>query len=74
MPDDLGHVKQWNCPWCFARQNDSAGLLYDRKKGEYYCVKCCFTGDSAKIVEEYGYYQKRYRLMKTRLKILDGME
>jgi len=48
MPDDFGHVMHWSCPWCFARQNDSAGLVYDKKKGEYYCVRCYFTGDRAK--------------------------
>ena len=70
MFSDYKNVKSWTCPWCFARQNDSAPLFYDKKEDEYYCVKGCLTGSADKIVEEYQSYQKRYRMMGVRMNIL----
>lgn len=63
-------ISNWTCPWCFARGNDSAPLYYNQKKDRYYCVRCCYTGDYSKTVETFKDYQKKYRLMTTRLELL----
>ncbi len=63
-------VKYWSCPWCFSKGIDSAGLK-ERKDGVLYCVRCCFTGDEELVRETYRNYQKKYKLLEKRLKILD---
>lgn len=69
MSENRKAVKWWRCPWCFSKGIDSATLL-ERKDGVLYCVRCCFTGDEKAVRETYSDYQKKYRLVATRLKIL----
>ena len=70
MAQDREIVKSWSCPWCFRKGNDSAPLVYDKKRASFHCVKCCFTGTEDEIVAEYRRYQSKYRLMETRLNLL----
>ena len=70
---DIGEINmKWDCPWCFSKGNDSAHLIYDKKRKVFYCVRCCFTGDVSKIREAYADHQKRYRLMGKDLHLLEG--
>ena len=43
MSQDRKSRINYRCPNCFAKEVD-VDLLYDKKKDEYYCVKCCFVG------------------------------
>lgn len=63
-------MKNWSCPWCFWRGNDSSGLLYHEEKDMFYCVRCNFTGKDEDILESYQDYQKKYKLVDKRLDIL----
>ena len=36
------------CPECFAKDID-VFLHYDAEKKEFYCCKCCFTGDIERV-------------------------
>jgi len=38
----------YRCPQCFMRDID-IDLFYDADKKEYYCLRCCFHGDEAKV-------------------------
>jgi len=39
------------CPECFAKDID-VFLLYDEKKDEFFCHKCCFSGSLEKVQEQ----------------------
>jgi hypothetical protein len=70
MADSQKSVMFFRCPWCFRKGNDSAGLVYDARKGEHYCQKCCFTGNEGKIRFEYQQFKSKYALLTKRLDIL----
>ena len=51
------------CPECFAQEIDMS-LRRDAKTGEYYCVRCCFTGTPDEIEAFFTEYRARkYRKM-----------
>ncbi|RLF39110.1 MAG: hypothetical protein DRN21_04080 [Thermoplasmata archaeon] len=43
----------YRCPYCLAKEVE-IGLLFDEKKGEYYCTRCCFVGTKEEVFEGYG--------------------
>jgi len=42
----------WRCPRCLAKEVE-VGLLFDEKKGEYYCLRCCFVGTKEEVFQAY---------------------
>ena len=59
----------FRCPVCFERDLD-IDMFYDGEKKEYYCIRCCFHGDEAKVrhwnelcKEKYGHYADRLEEM-----------
>jgi len=40
----------YRCPQCFMRDID-IDMFYDEDKKEYYCIRCCFHGDEAKVLK-----------------------
>ena len=34
--------------------------LYDHDKGEYYCLRCSFTGDEAEILRLNALFREKY--------------
>ncbi|MEG0769072.1 MAG: hypothetical protein RSG59_04030 [Ruthenibacterium sp.] len=59
----------YRCPVCFARETDV--VLHRAASGDYYCVKCSFTGGEVQIKELYADMKKKYRLRTTRLTLAD---
>ena len=56
----------YRCPSCFMRDLD-IDMFYDREKGEYYCIRCQFTGTEQEVEEKnqmarfrYGFIDKRF--------------
>lgn len=56
----------YRCPSCFLRDID-IDMFYDEEKKEYYCIRCCYHGDEAKVKEWNKMAQKRYGLMNRRV-------
>jgi len=51
------------CPVCFAREMDTI-LYYDSENDEYYCKKCCYTGNKEDVNNFFTAYRKgKYRDM-----------
>ncbi|MGH4049771.1 MAG: hypothetical protein ACREVX_00195 [Clostridium sp.] len=57
MAEDRKDIKQYLCPACFAREID-VFLNYDNKDDEYYCIKCCYCGNSKDIEKFYNSYRQ----------------
>ncbi len=38
----------YRCPQCFMRDID-IDMFYDEEKKEYYCIRCAYHGDEAKV-------------------------
>ena len=56
----------YRCPSCFMRDLD-IDMFYDRDKGEYYCIRCQFTGTEQEVEEKnqmarfrYGFIDRRF--------------
>lgn len=56
----------YRCPSCFMRDLD-IDMFYDRDKGEYYCIRCQFTGTEREVEEKnqmarfrYGFIDRRF--------------
>lgn len=49
---------KYRCPVCFARENDVP--LHQKGEGDFYCVKCSFTGDEAEILKSYDDLKQKY--------------
>ncbi|MCD8194874.1 MAG: hypothetical protein LUD22_00995 [Coprobacillus sp.] len=60
-----GHLN-YRCPQCFARDIDM-DLFYDEEKDEYYCLRCCFRGNEAKILELNERNKTKYDLIMKRI-------
>jgi hypothetical protein len=62
----MDHQKQirYRCPVCFGKENDVV-LLKD-ERGDFYCVKCSFTGTLEQVKGMYGDFKKRYQLLTKR--------
>jgi len=59
------------CPVCFARENDVVLLREDKT---FYCVKCGFEGDEARVRELYADQQKKYRWRARRVTLEEQRE
>ena len=60
----------YRCPSCFMRDIDM-DMFFDKEKGEYYCLRCQFTGTEEKILEWNELVRKRYLAMGKRITKFD---
>ena len=44
----------YRCPSCFMRDLD-IDMFYDKEKGEYYCLRCQFTGTEEEVLAAVSY-------------------
>lgn len=63
----------YRCPSCFLRDLDM-DMFFDRDKGEYYCIRCQYTGTEADVLEKNRLARVRYRMMNTRITDFDRMD
>ena len=52
-------------PSCFLRVRD-IDMFYDSDEGEYSCLRCCYHGDEANVLEKNRMARFRYRNLLTR--------
>lgn len=52
----------YRCPSCFMRDID-IDMFYDAQKEEYYCIRCCYTGNETDVLEKNEMARFRYRDM-----------
>ena len=55
----------YRCPSCFLRDLD-IDMFFDAAKGEYYCMRCQFTGTEEKVLEMNQLARVRYKDMMKR--------
>lgn len=55
----------YRCPSCFLRDLD-IDMFYDRDKGEYYCIRCQYTGTEEDVLRKNQIVRTRYRAMNRR--------
>ena len=55
----------YRCPSCFLRDLD-IDMFFDSAKGEYYCMRCQFTGTEEKVLEMNQMARVRYKDMMKR--------
>ena len=60
----------YRCPSCFMRDLD-IDMFYDRDKGEYYCIRCQFTGTEQEVEEKYQMARFRYGFIDKRFSFED---
>lgn len=60
----------YRCPACLARDID-IDMFYDKAKGEYYCLRCAFTGDEAEVLSRNELYKIKYRNIRDRITDFD---
>ena len=56
----------YRCPACFMRDLD-IDMFYDEGKTEYYCLRCCYTGQEADIIQKNDMARFRYRNLLDRI-------
>jgi len=56
----------YRCPSCFMRDLD-IDMFYDAEKKEYYCLRCCYTGSEADIIQKNDMARFRYRNLLDRI-------
>lgn len=56
----------YRCPSCFLRDLD-IDMFYDKDKGEYYCIRCQFTGTEEEVLKMNQMARVRYRAMNKRV-------
>lgn len=56
----------YRCPSCFLRDLD-IDMFYDKDKGEYYCIRCQFTGTEEEVLKMNQVARIRYRAMSKRI-------
>lgn len=56
----------YRCPSCFLRDLD-IDMFYDKDKGEYYCIRCQFTGTEEEVLKMNQVARIRYRAMGRRI-------
>ena len=56
----------FRCPSCFMRDID-IDMFFDEDKGEYYCLRCSFSGDESDVLRLNDMAKYRYRAMKKRV-------
>lgn len=52
----------YRCPSCFMRDID-IDMFFDAEKEEYYCIRCCYHGSEADVLEKNQMARFRYRDM-----------
>jgi hypothetical protein len=62
----------YRCPACFIRDLD-IDLFYDKDKDEYYCLRCQFAGNEAKVLEGNSMAQVKYGRMLERIPDVDKL-
>lgn len=55
----------YRCPSCFLRDLD-IDMFYDNAKGEYYCLRCQFTGTEEQVLRMNELARIRYKAMHKR--------
>jgi len=60
----------FRCPSCFMRDIDM-DMFFDREKGEYYCLRCQFTGTEEEVLAKNELARFRYRDMYRRFTFED---
>ncbi|MGM9631864.1 MAG: hypothetical protein ACI3XL_02075 [Eubacteriales bacterium] len=56
----------FRCPSCFMRDID-IDMFFNEEKGEYYCLRCAFTGTEEDVLRLNEVARYRYRSMKMRV-------
>ena len=56
----------YRCPACFMRDLD-IDMFYDAAKEEYYCLRCCYTGNEADVIQKNDMARFRYRNLLDRI-------
>ena len=62
----------YRCPSCFMRDLD-IDMFYDADKGEYYCIRCQYTGTEEDVLKKNDLARFRYRYL-TRRFAMDEFE
>lgn len=57
----------YRCPACFLRDID-IDMFYDAAKGEYYCLRCQFTGTEADVLAGNEVARFRYKAVLRRFR------
>lgn len=60
----------FRCPSCFMRDIDM-DMFFDKDKGEYYCLRCQFTGTEEEVLAKNELARFRYRDMYRRFTFED---
>lgn len=60
----------YRCPSCFMRDLD-IDMFFDRDKGEYYCLRCQYTGTEEDVLAKNEMVRFRYRDMMKRFEKFD---
>jgi hypothetical protein len=60
----------FRCPACFVREID-VDMFYDREKGEYYCLRCPFTGTESEVLALNEMAKFRYKDISRRITSFD---
>ena len=56
----------YRCPRCLMREIDM-DMLYDTESGEYYCLRCSFTGNEKEVKRLNAQFREKYRDRITRI-------
>ncbi len=56
----------YRCPSCFMRDLD-IDMFYDAGKKEYYCLRCCYTGNEEDVIKKNDMARFRYRNLLDRI-------
>ena len=56
----------YRCPSCFMRDLD-IDMFYDSDKKEYYCLRCCYSGNEADVIQKNDMARFRYRRLLDRV-------
>ena len=56
----------YRCPSCFMRDID-IDMFFDEDKGEYYCLRCSFSGREEDVLRLNDAARYRYRALKKRV-------
>jgi hypothetical protein len=49
----------YRCPRCLMREIDM-DMLYDKEKGEYYCLRCSFVGNEEEVKRINQQFREKY--------------
>lgn len=60
----------YRCPSCFMRDLD-IDMFYDQAKGEYYCLRCQYTGTEEDVKAKNELARFRYRRLLDRITEFD---